>query len=79
MFERIASSISTATELVQEVTDVPRDQQAGLIVRKETRWKQIILPQGIKQSAFREGYLQAPRLHEVVFREKLVATDTARI
>jgi hypothetical protein len=76
MFERIASSITTATEQVQDVTDVPRDQHTGLHVRKETHWKQIILPQAIKQSAFREGYLQAPRLNEVVFREKLVAVDT---
>jgi hypothetical protein len=78
MFERIASSISAATEQDQDVTDVPRDQQAGLLVRKETHWKHIILPQGIKQSAFREGYLQAPRLQEVIFREKLVAVDTVR-
>jgi hypothetical protein len=79
MFERIASSISAATEQDPDVTDVPRDQPAGLLVRKETQWKQIILPQGIKQSAFREGYLQAPRLQEVVFRERLVAVDTVSI
>jgi hypothetical protein len=79
MFERIASSISGATEQDQDVKDVPGDQKAGLLVRKETQWKQIILPQGIKQSAFREGYQQAPRLQEVVFREKLVAVDTVRV
>lgn len=79
MFERIASSISAATEQGQDVADVPGGQQAGMLVCKEIQWTQIILPQGIKQSAFREGYLQAPRLQEVVFREKLVAVDTVRL
>jgi len=75
MFQRIASSISAASEEDHDVADVSRSQQAGLLVRKKTLWKQVVLPKGIKQSAFRED-LQAPRLQEPIFRERLIALDT---
>lgn len=61
----------------ESVTVPGRNQEeAGLMVRQDLKWKEIILPPSVKQSTLREGFLQAPRLQEVFLRERLIPLET---
>lgn len=67
------------TQIGESITIPDRKQaDAGLTVRQEVKWKELTMPASIKQSAFREGFLQAPRLQEIIFREKLVPSETVK-
>ena len=67
MFLKIGESITTPGR---------KEATGGLNVRQETQWKEIVMPPSVKQTAFREGFPQGPRLQELIFRERLVPLET---
>jgi hypothetical protein len=79
LFSEVANSITSLTERDSDGQSVSRRVESGIHVQKETSWMEVILPHGVNHSAQKEGYLQVPRLQEVLLRERLVVTETVSI
>lgn len=79
LFSEVANSITALTERASDGQSISRPVESGVHVQKETSWMEVILPHGVNHSAQKEGYLQVPRLQEVLLRERLVVTETVSI